>query len=42
MNDILDRVSGEEDFLTKIIKKIPGFKGYIKRTERREADKILR
>ena len=42
MNDILERVSGEEDFLTKIAKKIPGFKGYINRTERREADKILR
>ena len=42
MDDILERVSSEEDFLTKIIKKIPGFKGYINRTERREADKILR
>ena len=42
MGDILDRVSGEEDFLTKIGKKIPGFKGYINRTERREADKLLR
>jgi len=42
MNDILNRISGEEDFFTKIINKIPGFNGYVERKERRSADKILR
>lgn len=42
MNNILERVSGEKDFFTKIVKEIPGFKGYIQRSERRAADKLLR
>ena len=42
MDDILKRISDEEDVLAKIIKKIPGFDGYIERAERRSADKLLR
>lgn len=42
MNDILQRVSGEEDFFKKILAKIPGFNGYVERSERRAADKLLR
>jgi len=42
MNDILQRVSSEEDFFKKILAKIPGFNGYIERSERRAADKLLR
>jgi len=42
MNDILDRVTGETDFLKKILSKLPGFRGYVEREERRNADKLLR
>jgi hypothetical protein len=42
MDDILGRVTGEHDFIKKILEKIPGFKGYVEREDRRAADKILR
>lgn len=42
MNDILQRVSSEKDFFKKILEKVPGFKGYVERSERRQADKLLR
>lgn len=42
MSDIFDRVTGEQDFFKKILAKIPGFKGYIERGNRRMSDKILR
>ncbi len=42
MSDILDQVTGQQDFLTKILAKIPGFKGYIERNDRRMSDKLLR
>jgi len=42
MSDILGRVTGEQDFFKKILAKIPGFKGYIERGDRRLSDKILR
>lgn len=42
MNDILQRISSEEDFFKKILSKIPGFNGYVERSERRSADKLLR
>ena len=42
MNDILDRVTGESNFFKKILSKLPGFKGYVEREERRNADKLLR
>jgi len=42
MDDILQRVSGEEDFFKKILPKTPGFNGYVDREDRRAADKLLR
>lgn len=42
MSDLFDKVTGDQDPFTKILGKIPGFKGYIERTSRRNADKILR
>jgi len=42
MNDILDRISQESNFFKKILSKLPGFKGYVEREERRNADKLLR
>lgn len=42
MSDIFDRVTSQQDILTKLLGKIPGFKGYIERQNRRASDKILR
>lgn len=42
MSDIYEKVSGEQDFIKKILAKIPGFKGYIERGDRRMSDKLLR
>ena len=46
MSDIKDQllgtVSGDMDVFKKIASKIPGFKGYIERQTRRDADKLLR
>jgi hypothetical protein len=42
MSDILDRVMGEQDFVKKLLAKVPGFKGYIQRGDRRMSDKLLR
>lgn len=42
MSDLFDKVTSGQDPFTRILGKIPGFKGYIERTSRRNADKILR
>ncbi len=42
MSDIFDKVQGQKDAFTKILAKIPGFKGYIERGDRRMSDKLLR
>ena len=42
MSDLFDKVTEGQDPFTKILGKIPGFKGYLERTRRRNADKILR
>ncbi len=42
MVDIFDKVTGDQDFFKKIASKIPGFDGYIERSNRRAADQILR
>jgi hypothetical protein len=42
MDDILERVTGESDFIKKILGKLPGFQGYVEREDRRNADKLLR
>jgi len=38
----LDRIKESEQLLDKIALAIPGFSGYMKREQRREADKIIR
>ena len=42
MTDYYQRVSDEQDFFKKILGKIPGFDGYVERSNRRQADKLLR
>jgi len=42
MGDLLNRVTEEQDFFKKILSKVPGFSGYIERSNRRSADKLLR
>lgn len=46
MSDITDnlfgKVSSQMDFFKKILNYIPGFKGYMERQNRRDADKLLR
>jgi DNA-directed RNA polymerase beta' subunit len=42
MGDILDRVVSQQDVFKKILSKLPGFKGYFERADRRAADKLLR
>ena len=42
MSDLVSRVTGDMNPLQKILSKIPGFSGYVDRTNRRSADKLLR
>jgi len=42
MSDLFDRVTGDQDFIQKILSKVPGFGGYIERSNRRASDKLLR
>ncbi|MCJ7695304.1 MAG: hypothetical protein MUO40_07730 [Anaerolineaceae bacterium] len=42
MSDIFDKVTAGQDFVKKILAKIPGFKGYVERADRRMSDKLLR
>jgi hypothetical protein len=42
MSDLFETVKGGQDFIQKIMSYVPGFKGYIERTQRRSADKLLR
>ncbi len=42
MSDILGRVTDDQDIFKKLLGKIPGFSGYIDRSNRRSADKLLR
>jgi len=42
MNDLFDKLTGDQDVFKKLASKIPGFNGYIERQNRRAADKILR
>jgi hypothetical protein len=41
-DQIFNKVSGDIDFFKKIADKIPGFSGFVKRSEYRDADKLLR
>jgi hypothetical protein len=42
MSDLFDTVKGGQDIFKKLLSYIPGFKGYVERTNRRAADKLLR
>jgi hypothetical protein len=42
MSDLFDTVTGGQDVFKKLLSHIPGFNGYIERTNRRAADKLLR
>jgi hypothetical protein len=42
MSDLFGRVTNEQDALTRLVAKIPGFKGYVERETRRSADQLLR
>lgn len=42
MSDLFDQVSNDQDPITKLMSKIPGFKGYVERATRRSTDKLLR
>ena len=42
MSEIYGKVNADQDPLRKLISKIPGFKGYIERENRRSSDKLLR
>ena len=42
MTDMYQNVSDQMDPLTKLISMVPGFAGYVKRENRRAADKLMR
>lgn len=42
MSDLFDRVTDDRDVFKNLLAKLPGFKGYFERQDRRASDKILR
>jgi hypothetical protein len=42
MSDLFETIKGGQDIFSKLLSYVPGFKGYIERTNRRTADKMLR
>jgi len=42
MTDMFDKVTAQQDVIRKLLGKIPGFKGYFERENRRSSDKIVR
>ncbi|MGA2490190.1 MAG: hypothetical protein ABSF99_08390 [Anaerolineales bacterium] len=42
MSDLFETVKGEQDIFKKLLSYIPGFRGYVERSNRRAADKLLR
>jgi len=42
MSDLFERVTSQQDVIKKLLAKIPGFKGYAERVDRRNADQLLR
>lgn len=42
MADLFSKITGSQNILETLAKKIPGFGGYLEREQRRSADKILR
>ena len=42
MSDLFETVKGGQDIFKKLLSYIPGFSGYVERSNRRAADKLLR
>lgn len=42
IQDLYDMIGGERGPLSKLLSKIPGFKGYMEKKSRRDADQLLR
>jgi hypothetical protein len=42
MADLFQKIAGNRNIIEKIVNFIPGFKGYMDRNSRRDADKLLR
>lgn len=42
MSDFFENVTGQQDIFSRLSSHIPGFSGYVERSNRRAADKILR
>jgi len=42
MSDFFDKVTGQQDIIKKLASYIPGFSGYVERSNRRAADKLMR
>jgi hypothetical protein len=42
MSDLFETIKGDQDFIKKLLSYVPGFKGYIERSNRRASDKLLR
>jgi len=42
MSDLFKTVKGGQDIFKKLLSYVPGFNGYVERTNRRAADKLLR
>jgi hypothetical protein len=42
MSDLFETVKGQQDIFKKLLSYVPGFNGYVERTNRRAADKLLR
>ena len=42
MTDMYQNVSDQMDPLTRLVSMVPGFSGYVKRENRRAADKLMR
>jgi hypothetical protein len=42
MDDLFNKVISQQDAIRKLLGKIPGFKGYFERENRRASDKLLR
>ncbi|HVN54302.1 MAG TPA: hypothetical protein VMT46_08225 [Anaerolineaceae bacterium] len=42
MGDLFERVTADQDIFKQILSKVPGFSGYIERSNRRASDKLVR
>jgi len=42
MNDIREKAQQDRNWLERLLREVPGFRGYLEKEERRETDKLLR